>query len=131
MYKLDLQHKYRVSSIEHNSGIVGYRRNFVIDPALYRGSQTFHHYVPRQPAASVPPHIHSHARYCTRCSTGVELGQMVSISKYRGTTQYQYRIFNVSKYRLTTGWFIFNVIRRYMGLFNHLFFDIFFYVVLA
>ena len=34
MYKLDLQHKYRVSSIEHNSGIVGYRRNFGIDPAL-------------------------------------------------------------------------------------------------
>ena len=36
MYKLDLQHKYRVSSIEHNSGIVGYRRNFGIDPALIR-----------------------------------------------------------------------------------------------
>ena len=38
MYKLDWQHKYRVSSIEHNSGIVdvavGYRRNVGIDPAL-------------------------------------------------------------------------------------------------
>ena len=34
MYNLDLQHKYRVSSIEHNSGIVGYRRNVCIDPAL-------------------------------------------------------------------------------------------------
>ena len=34
MYKLDLQHKYRVSSIEHNSGIVGYRRSFGIDRTL-------------------------------------------------------------------------------------------------
>ena len=38
MYKLDLQHKYRVSSIEHNSGIVGYRINFGIDPALVQSS---------------------------------------------------------------------------------------------
>ena len=35
MYKLDLQHKYRVSSIEHNSRIVGYRINFGIDPVLH------------------------------------------------------------------------------------------------
>ena len=34
MYKLDLQYKYRVSSIEHNSGIVGYQRNFGIESAL-------------------------------------------------------------------------------------------------
>ena len=33
-YKLDLQRKYRVSSIEHNSGILRYRRNCGIHPAL-------------------------------------------------------------------------------------------------
>ena len=35
--KLDFQHKYRVSSIAHNSGIVGYQRNFGIDPGLIGG----------------------------------------------------------------------------------------------
>ena len=39
-----------------------------------------------------------------------ELGQMVMMSKYRGTTRYRYQTFEVSKYRLTTGWLIFNVI---------------------
>ena len=33
-YKLDSQHKYRVSSIGCNSGIVGYRRDYGIDRAL-------------------------------------------------------------------------------------------------
>ena len=32
-YKLDLQREHRVSSVEHNSGIVRYRRNYGIDPA--------------------------------------------------------------------------------------------------
>ena len=40
----------------------------------------------------------------------LELGQMVSISKYRGTTRYRCRNFKVSNYRLMTGWFILNVI---------------------
>ena len=43
----------------------------------------------------------------------VELGQTVSIWKYRGATRYRYRTFKVSKYQLTTGWFIFNVIPGY------------------
>ena len=40
----------------------------------------------------------------------LELDQMVAISKYRSTTLYQYQTFKVSKYRLTTGWFMFNAI---------------------
>ena len=34
LYDLDLRRKYRVSSIEHNSGIVRYRSNYGIVPAL-------------------------------------------------------------------------------------------------
>ena len=34
LYDLHLQHKYRVSSIEHKSGIVRYRRNDCIVPAI-------------------------------------------------------------------------------------------------
>ena len=40
----------------------------------------------------------------------LELGETVSMVKYRGTTLSQYQTFKVSKYRLTTGWFIFNVV---------------------
>ena len=32
--QLDLQREYRVSSIEHNSGVVRHQRNDGIDPAL-------------------------------------------------------------------------------------------------
>ena len=45
----------------------------------------------------------------------LERGQMVSILKYRGITRYRYRTFNVLKYRLTTEWFIFNIIPGYRG----------------
>ena len=45
----------------------------------------------------------------------VEVGRMESISKYLGTTQYQYRTFKVSKYRHRIGWFIFNVIPGHRG----------------
>ena len=45
----------------------------------------------------------------------VQQGQMVSIAKYRSATQYQYQTFKVSMYRLTTGWFICNVISGYHG----------------
>ena len=34
LYDLNLQRKYRISSIEHNSGIVRYRKNYGIIPAL-------------------------------------------------------------------------------------------------
>ena len=44
----------------------------------------------------------------------LELEQMVSISKHRGTTRYRHRTFKVS-YRLTEGWFICNVIPGYRG----------------
>ena len=38
LYKEDLQHKYRVSSIErNNSGIVSYQINYGIDATLLRG----------------------------------------------------------------------------------------------
>ena len=33
----------------------------------------------------------------------LELGQMVSISKYHDTIRYRYQTFNVSKYRVSTG----------------------------
>ena len=45
----------------------------------------------------------------------LELRQIASILKYRGTTRYRYRTFKVSKYRLTTGRFISNVIPGYRG----------------
>ena len=48
-------------------------------------------------------------RLCRR-GYSLELRQMVSTSKYRGATRYRYRTFKVPKYRLTTGWYIFNVI---------------------
>ena len=50
---------------------------------------------------------------CRRYFIHVELGQMVSISKYRRTTRYRYQ--KASKYRLTTGWFISNIIHEYRG----------------
>ena len=45
----------------------------------------------------------------------VELGQMVSMLKYRGTTWYQYLTVKVSQYRPTAEWLIFNVIPGYQG----------------
>ena len=39
----------------------------------------------------------------------------LSISKYRGTTRYRYQTLKVSKYRLTIGWFVYNVIPGYRG----------------
>ena len=43
----------------------------------------------------------------------IQFGQMVSISKYLGTTQYWYQTFKVLRYWLMTSWFIFNVIPGY------------------
>ena len=40
----------------------------------------------------------------------IERFQMVARSKCRGTARYRYRIFKVSKCRLTTGWLNFNII---------------------
>ena len=61
-----------------------------------------------------PVHLEVNLKTSNIRSVGIklEMSQMVSILKYRGTTQYRYRICNVSKYRLTTGWFIFNVFPR-------------------
>ena len=60
-------------------------------------------------ARSLRHNISSH------CTLWLELGKMVSISKYRGSARYRYQTFKVSKYRLTTGWFICNVIPWYRG----------------
>ena len=47
--------------------------------------------------------------------SSVELGQMVSTSKYRGIARYRYQTFKVSKYRPTTGSLTFNTIPGQRG----------------
>ena len=64
---------------------------------------------------SPPPPPHATVTHTTAGSDGID-----PISKCRGTTRY--RTFKVSKYRPTTGRFIFNVISGYRGQFSQLIF---------
>ena len=71
-------------------------------------------------SSSPVQHIYNHTDvrvFITERMLLLEPGQMVSISKYRGTTRYRYRTFKVSTYRLTIGWFILNGIPGYRGQF--------------